>query len=467
MKDNAKRKLLLPANAKAIKAAEAIGGKETEYRVKGVPGLVLRVRPPTPEALKADPTAKGAASFYCYYHTGKGERRKLNKVRLGSRDVTALVDACERAKEMMRNVEAGRDPAAERASTVDALLDDHLKRHVRPNLRSADEIDRVFRVYVRPEIGAKSIYELKRSDIVEMLDGIEDEHGPVMADRTLAHLRKAFNWHAARDDNFNSPIVKGMARTSPAERKRRRVLDDQEIRDLWKALDTADDLPSCYPGYVRALLLTAQRRSEVAEMRWEAVDGDVWTIPADGHKTGDRAGDMMVPLTAAALALMGKPRKRGFVFSTTAGSEAFSGFSKAKRALDKRIAELRETEGREPMPHWVLHDLRRTARSLMSRAGVASDIAERVLGHVIPGVRGVYDRHAYAAEKSDALERLAKLVGGIIAGKVQEQQPADAEVDAPGQEPFATSRGAARQSGYQPMPSPRLHASRHDGQRSA
>jgi hypothetical protein len=70
---------------------------------------------------------------------------------------------------MMRNVEAGRDPAAERASTVDALLDDHLKRHVRPNLRSADEIDRVFRVYVRPEIGAKSIYELKRRDIVEML----------------------------------------------------------------------------------------------------------------------------------------------------------------------------------------------------------------------------------------------------------------------------------------------------------
>ena len=426
MKDSAKRELLLPANAKAIKAAPAIGGKETEYRVKGVPGLVLRVRPPTPEAVKADPTAKGAGSFYCYYHAGKGERRKLNKVRLGSRDVTAFVDACERAKQMMRNVEAGRDPAAERASTVDALLDDHLKRHVRPNLRSADEIDRVFRVYVRPEIGAKSIYELKRRDIVEMLDGIEDEHGPVMADRTLAHLRKAFTWHAARDDNFNSPIVKGMARTSPTERKRKRVLDDQEIRDVWKALDTANDLPSCCPAFVRALLLTAQRRTSVAEMRWEAIDVDVWIVPADGHKTGGEAGDMVVPLTAAALALMGKPRKRGFVFSTTDGDEAFSGFSKAKRALDKRIAELREADGREPMSHWVFHDLRRTARTIMSRAGVAGEIGERVLGHAIPGVRGVYDRYEYLDEKRDALERLASLVSEIIAGKTQELQPAEA-----------------------------------------
>jgi integrase len=430
VKDNTTRNLL-PLNAKVVKAARARGGKPTEYRFKDAKGLVLLVQPPPPEIAERDAKAKGAASFYCYYHSGKGDRRKLNKIRLGSRDVTPLVDACDRAKQMMRNVEAGRDPAAERASTVDALLDDHLRRHVRPNLRSADEIDRVFRVYVRPEIGAKSIYELKRRDVVEMLDGIEDEHGPVMADRTLAHLRKAFNWHAARDDNFNSPIVKGMARTSPAERKRKRMLDDQEIRDVWKALDTANDLPSCCPAFVRALLLTAQRRTSVAEMRWETVDGGVWIIPADGHKTGDEAGDMVVPLTAAALALMGKPRKRGFVFSTTEGDEAFSGFSKAKRALDKRIAQLREADGREPMSHWVFHDLRRTARSLMSRAGVAGEIGERVLGHAIPGVRGVYDRYEYLDEKRDALERLARLVSEIIAGKTQELRPAEAAA-APG-----------------------------------
>jgi integrase len=184
-------------------------------------------------------------------------------------------------------------------------------------------------------------------------------------------------------------------------------------------------LPSCFAAFVRALLLTAQRRSEVAQMTWDAIDGDVWTIPADGHKTGDKAGDKVVPLTPAVKALMGKAQKRGFVFTTTGGNEAFSGFSKAKRALDKRIAEMREADDRKAMAHWTLHDLRRTARSLMSRAGVASDIAERVIGHVIPGVRGVYDRHSYAHEKRAALEALAKLVGEIIAAKGQ-GQPAEA-----------------------------------------
>jgi integrase len=327
---------------------------------------------------------------------------------------------------MMRAVEGGRDPVAERASTVDTLLDDHLKRHVRPNLRSADEIERVFKVYVRPEIGSRSIYTLRRSEVVAMLDKVADTHGAVMADRTLAHLRKAFAWWAARDDNFNSPIVRGMARTSPAERARKRVLDDEEIRDVWKALDTADDLPSCFRSFVRFLLLSARRRTEASEMQWPEIEGDEWTIPEErgdkqGHKGADRAGALVIPVTAAMKALMGKPRKRGFVFTTTDGDEAFSGFSKAKRALDKRIAEMREADGREPMPHWVFHDLRRTARSLMSRAGVGSNIAERVLGHVIPGVRGVYDRHSYFAEKRDALERMASLVAEIIAGKLPQK----------------------------------------------
>jgi integrase len=121
-----------------------------------------------------------------------------------------------------------------------------------------------------------------------------------------------------------------------------------------------------------------------------------------------------VPLTDAARRLLGKPQKKGFIFSTTGGKRPFSGFSKSKRALDEKIAELRKKDDRRPMPHWVTHDLRRTARSLMSRAGVPSDIAERVLGHAIPGVRGVYDRHSYEAEKRDALERLAALVDRIL-----------------------------------------------------
>ena len=88
-----------------------------------------------------------------------------------------------------------------------------------------------------------------------------------MADRTLAHLRKAFHWHAVRDRQFSTPIIKGMARTKPKERARAQILDDQEIRDLWQALDELGaDAPACYPAYIRTLLLTAQRRSDVSHM---------------------------------------------------------------------------------------------------------------------------------------------------------------------------------------------------------
>ena len=295
--------------------------------------------------------------------------------------------------------------------TLDWLLDNFVARHVRPNLRSAHEIERTFRVYVRPRLGSRSIYDLRRHDIAELLDGIEDNNGPVMADRTLAHLRKAFNWHAVRDDQFVPPLVRGMARTKGIDRARTRILSDEEIRDVWRALDTAE-LPKPFPGLVRMLLLTCQRREEVSCMTWEEIENGVWEIPRARYKTGQPNS---VPLSVAARALIGKTGK-GFVF-TTDGKTAFSGFSKAKAALDARIAKIRKEEKRKPMPHWVLHDLRRSGRSLMSRAGVPADYAERVLGHAIPGVRAVYDRHSFLDEKRNALENLAALVERIVKPK--------------------------------------------------
>lgn len=142
-------------------------------------------------------------------------------------------------------------------------------------------------------------------------------------------------------------------------------------------------------------------------MRAEEIDGDTLVIPAERYKTGIANA---VPLTNEARQWI-EDRKAGFVFSTTGGKRPFNGYSKAKKQLDAAIAKQRKAAGLKPMPEWRLHDLRRTARSLMSRAGVPSDIAEMVLGHKLVGVRGVYDRHSYAAEKRDALEKLAQLVG--------------------------------------------------------
>jgi integrase len=216
-----------------------------------------------------------------------------------------------------------------------------------------------------------------------------------------------------------------MARTKPSERKRTRILDDPEIRDVWTALDDLkNDAPLCYPRFVRTLLCVAQRREEVSKMVWEEIEGDVWTISKERSKN---KVVNVVPLAKEVRNLLGPKQNGGFVFSNENDRRrAFSGFSKAKAALDRKIADLRERDGRAPMPHWVHHDLRRTARSLMSRTGVFPDIAERALGHVIPGVRGTYDRYEYFDEKRDALEKLAALIERIL-------HPSDAVVTFPKQ----------------------------------
>ena len=115
--------------------------------------------------------------------------------------------------------EAAQRRAAERG-TLDSVLDGFVDRHARPNLRSAFEVERVFDVYVRPRLGDRPIYDLRRRDIVELLDTVADDNGPVMADRVLAHLRAALRWYSTRDDAFVVPLVPGMARTRPRERAR-------------------------------------------------------------------------------------------------------------------------------------------------------------------------------------------------------------------------------------------------------
>jgi integrase len=363
----------------------------------------------------------GAVTYGYRYRDKQGGRQRW--IGLGLHGEITPDQARRKALRVAAEVNSGGEVASAAAVAkkrrvtlgvnVDQLLDEFLARYVRnPErpLRGADHTERAFRAYVRPRIGAKSIYSVTRLDIVELLDAVEDTAGPVMADRALAYLRKAFRWWAARDDQFSPPIVPGMARTRPKERARSRVLSDQEIRDVWKALATAK-APKPFPAFVRTLLLTCQRRDEVSRMGWQEVHDDVWEIPAERYKTGLPNA---VPLTKAVCELLGAPKKAGFVFSSDGGKRALSGFSKSKRALDIVIAEIREQEKREPMPGWRLHDLRRTGRSLMSRAGVPSDHAERTLGHVLQGVRGTYDRHDFLPEKKAALERLATLVGKIL-----------------------------------------------------
>jgi integrase len=386
---------------------------EKGNRITYFPGAVLQGTP-VPRGFGVRVTASGAKSFIINYRIKRDEYRYT----IGSYPDWSALRAVREARSLRQRIDRGENPLEDRkriptSKTVSGLLDEFVERYVEKEakLRTAYPIKRAFDQLVKPSIGKIGIYELRRSDVAQMLDKVADGRGLVMADKTLAWLRKAFNWYAGKDDKFNSPIVKGMARTKPRERARTRVLSDDEIRIIWPLLAEA----GTFGAMLKTLLLTAQRRDEVATMIWKEIDKDgIWTVPAERYKT---KRPNHVPLSRAALAIIeGQSRAEGcdYIFPSRSKTP-FSGFAKSKSALDKAVQkQVRDGETAEPLPNWTLHDLRRTAKTLMARAGVRPDISERVLGHVIAGVEGTYDRHSYADEKRDALEKLAAMINRIL-----------------------------------------------------
>jgi integrase len=318
-------------------------------------------------------------------------------------------EAREKARDAIKRIQVGK-PAFETPVMADSfanVAEQWLKRYVAANaLRSEKEIRRILAVYVLPQWRDRQFRDIKRGDIAQLLDQIEDRSGARQSDYALAIIRQISFWFATRNDDYVVPFIKGMRRMSPAARSRARVLDDEELRVIWRATENV----GTFGGLVRLALLSAQRREKVVAMKWDDLSpGGVWDIPSEKREKGT-GGELQ--LSPAALKIIeAQPRFEGnpFVFAAARGGGHFSGFSKMKRALDAKVAaELPN------VPQWQLHDLRRTARSLMSRASVRPDIAERILGHVQPGVAAIYDRHEYFDEKADALAKLARLIDGIV-----------------------------------------------------
>jgi integrase len=208
--------------------------------------------------------------------------------------------------------------------------------------------------------------------------------------------------HARRSDDFNSVVVRGMRRTSTKERARRRILGDDELRRVWAASSEG----GIFGAFVRFLLLTSCRRNEAAKMVWGELgngNGVLWTLPAARNKS---KVELVRPLSQAAAAVLSSLPRGGndqLVFQAD-GRKVIANVSSMKRAFDKVCG----------VQDWHLHDLRRTSRSLMSRAGVPDNHSEQCLGHVIPGVRGTYDRHRYIDEMRTAYERLSALIENIV-----------------------------------------------------
>jgi integrase len=373
--------------------------KRTIYWDEGMKGFGWQITP------------AGHASFAVQYrHAGISRRYTIA-------GTLPLKEARKRAKGVQGAVAKDRDPVVEErkkqaqsANTFRAIAQEYMRRDGR-KLRSKDERERILAKYLYPQIGDRQIDHIRRVDIVRLLDAIEDQNGSAMADHVLVVLRKLLAWHAARSDDFRTPIVQGMGRINAKERARSRILEDGELRAFWRA---AESFPGAYGFLLRYILLCACRLREASNMTRQEVSGDVWTIPAERHKSKK---DFELPLSQTAQQLLDQvPRIAGSDWTFTHdGQRPVGGFSKFKKAFDARmLAELRKDDSDAELKRWVVHDLRRSARSLMSRAGVPPRHAEMALGHTVGGVEGVYDRHHYLDEKRSALEALANLIARII-----------------------------------------------------
>ena len=159
------------------------------------------------------------------------------------------------------------------------MIASYLKRHVEARkLRTADEIRRVLEMYILPPWRDRPFVEIRRSDVAKLLDGIEDKHGPWIADAVLAHLRGVAGWYARRDDNYQPPFIAGMRRVPSEERQRARILNDDELRLVWDAAASA----GAYGALIKLLLLTAQRREKAVAVRF----GDIPMVfgPSGEHR---------------------------------------------------------------------------------------------------------------------------------------------------------------------------------------
>jgi integrase len=378
-------------------------------------------------------TDKGTKSWVVMYRTLDDAKGKVlqKRLKLGSYPAMSLADARTMARDTLLGVSRGNDPSkAKQAAIADRLgaitfadaLDQFVEKYAKRETRGWKETERVFNKYIKPELGdyrLDAITALQIRDLVEVMA----ETAPYMANRALAYIRKFFNWAAERQMISASPVANIKA---PAkEQSRDRVLTDDEIKTVW---DVFGVMGWPFGQTFQLLLITGQRRDEVAKMRWEDLDlkSGLWTLPREANKA-NRLHE--VPLSPLALEVLDAAKRTSdtYVFSTN-GKTPISGFSRSKAKADELAAihQLQDAGHVKPtekqiaasmLPDWRLHDLRRTVASNMAKLGVAPHVIEKVLNHSTganSGVAAVYNRYAYTSEKRMALEVWTQALEAIL-----------------------------------------------------
>jgi integrase len=376
---------------------------------------------------------RGAKSWIWVYHF-EGRSRRIT---LGTYPDISLADAHIKLENARKLLAKGTDPGtveveqnkAERAAeTVSELIDAYLEKWARPNKRSAAEDERILDKDVRPSWGRRKAQDVTRRDVIALLDKIaEDRAAPVQANRTLAVTRKMFNWAVSRDIIPASPCA--AVKAPGRETRRDRVLSSDEIKSLWAGLDKPEvTMTRPIRLALKLQLATAQRKGEVIGAEWSEFDLEdekMWTIPAAKAKNGMAH---RVPLSPLAIDLLREikesaPRRdkvgadkpdatppaidrARYLFRSPRGEKPVTGPA-VDHAMRDNLAEL-GIAGVTP------HDLRRTAASHMTSAGISRLVVSKILNHAESGVTSVYDRHSYDAEKRLALDAWGARLNALV-----------------------------------------------------
>lgn len=334
----------------------------------------------------------------------------------------SLAGARKLAAAAMLEVAEGRDPATEKqrareqarvarkqaraaaelllhdgvAKLVSEFIEKHAKQKTRP--ASWKRAERLFKRFVLPAWAGKTVQEVRRRDVIDLLEKVAKDT-PIQANRTGAALSKFFNWCVGRDIIAASPCA-GVPRPAK-EVARDRVLTDGEIAELWHA---CDEINPRYGAFVRLLLLTGQRRSEVGELPWVEINEAtrIWTLPPARVKN---SRVHTVPLSVQAWRVLSNVVSAGdpaLVFGKM-------DYGRIKQELDAKVS----------FPKWTFHDLRRTAASGLQRTGAPVPVIEKILNHTsgaFVGIVAVYQKHGYDAEKAAALQRWSDHVERLVTG---------------------------------------------------
>jgi integrase len=368
---------------------------------------------------------------WLYVYSVGNSRREMN---LGNYPEVTLETARRNFDAARIKVKNSIDPLAEKeeaaearrkAPTVGELIDEYLKKHAMANKKSWREDERCLHKDVLPFWGDRKAAEIKKRDVVLLLERIVERGSPIMANNTLEKIRKMFNFAVERDILEFTPCY-GVKKPTKQEYKDR-VLTDKEIVLVWHGLDSAPMTEEMRRA-LKLVLVTAQRPGEVIGIHSNEIAEDWWTIPAERAKNGKTH---RVFLTQTARELIGE--KQGYIFESPRGGKPMDGNAVAysvRRSLEKPGGQAGASEdagegalsGKLVMEPWTPHDLRRTAATNMSALGFPDETVDAVLNHVKKGVIAIYNRHGYDKEKQQALEawerRLKVILGGGTGAKV-------------------------------------------------